>query len=439
MFHNQVDGLQDVGIWESEPRAAQGFNPLVCFADALMDDVAWIGKRTYSDDNTNEMATRDHPFWYEISKEVGLTGDDFRYGMHTGNVQSISGTLTDAQSAANGNSGVIKGEQFACEPTLKYGVLKMDRPSMMRYRLKGKGAFYDWFTKQVSSMIEEFGARLAFDAYGDGNGIRGRRASVSGNIITLSGTRTADKFKRGMVLGASANSDGSSPRTGTTFVTKIDRANNKITVDDVTDISGFIDNDYLFVSGEPGTCIEGMGLCTPLAAPTSGTLFRGVERTNDLEALAGSRLDTSGYVEDVIGDLAVEVNILNHRLTRAKCHPKQFKKAADRLGAKVTYTTPGKNADIGFETLKIHVAGGMLELMSDPDCPYTVTRAYNERSHKIVYVADGNTKPIYWIKNGSGGDSQWSATSDGIEMRCNFYGNYIQPDTSEHAVGSVSE
>lgn len=409
-------------------------------ADALMEDVAWIGKRTYSEDNTNEMAMRDHPTWYAISKEVGLTGDDFRYGMHTGNPQSISGTLSAAQSAANGNSGVIKGEQFACEPTLKYGVLKMDRPSMLRYRLKGKGAFYDWFTKQVSTMVEEFGARLARDLQGDGNGVMGRRSSISGNTITLSGTRTADKFKRGMVLGASGNSDGSSPRTGTTFVTKIDRQNNKVTVDDATDIASFQDGDYLFVDGEPGTCMEGMGLCTPLAAPSSGTLFRGVERTNDLEALAGSRLDTSGYVEDVIGDLAVEVNILNHRLTHAICHPKQFKKVADRLGAKVTYTNPGKKADIGFETLFIHVAGNSaLQLMSDPDCPYTTVRGWNERSHRVVYVPDGNSKPIYWIKSGNGGDSQWSATTDGIEMRCNFYGNYIQPDTSEHAVGSVSE
>jgi hypothetical protein len=408
-------------------------------ADALMDDVAWIGKRTYSDDNTNEMATRDHPAYYNIAKEVGLTGDDFRYTMMTGNVQSITGTITAALAAADGNSGVIKGEQFACEPTLKYGVLKMDRPSMMRYRLKGKGAFYDWFTKQVGSMVEEFGARLAFDLFGDGNGIRGRRSSISGNTITLSGTRTADKFKRGMVLGASANSDGSSPRTGTTFVTKIDRQNNKITVDDASDIALFADGDYLFVSAEPGTCVEGMGLCTPLAAPSAGTLFRGVERTNDLEALAGSRLDTSGYVEDVVGDLAVEVNILGHRLTNAVCHPKQFKKAADRLGAKVTYTSAGKNADVGFESIAIHVAGGVLKLMSDPDCPYTTVRAWNSRSHKLVYVADGNSKPIYWIKNGSGGDSQWSTTTDGIEMRCNFYGNYIQPDTSEHAVGSVSE
>lgn len=408
-------------------------------ADALMDDVAWIGKRTYSEEQTNEMATRDHPSWYAIEKVTGLTGDDFRYGMHTGNPQSITGTLPAAQSAANGNSGVIKGEQFACEPTLKYGVLKMDRPSMLRYRLKGKGAFYDWFTKQTNTMIQEFGARLARDLYGDGNGIIGRRASISGNTITLSGTRTADKIKRGMVLGASSNSNGSSPRVGTTYVTKIDRQNNKVTVNDASAIALFVDGDYLFVDGEPGTCMEGMGLCTPLAAPTAGTLFRTVERTNDLEALAGSRLDTSGYVEDVLGDLAVEVNILNKRLTQGRCHPKQFKKAADRLGAKVTYTTPGKNADIGFETLKIHVAGGMLELMSDPDCPYTLTRGWNEQSHRIVYVPDGNSSPIYWIKTAGGGDSQWSATTDGIEMRCNFYGNYIQQDTSEHAVGSVSE
>jgi hypothetical protein len=57
-------------------------------------------------------------------------------------------------------------------------------------------------------VLEEMGARLAFDMFGDGNGIRGRRSSISGNEVTLTDARTADRFKRGMVLGASGNSDG---------------------------------------------------------------------------------------------------------------------------------------------------------------------------------------------------------------------------------------
>jgi hypothetical protein len=124
----------------------------------------------------------------------------------------------------------------------------MDRPSILRASLKGRGAFFEWVTEQVDGVLEEMGARLAFDMFGDGNGIRGRRSSISGNEVTLTDAKTADRFKVGMVLGASGNSDGSSPRTGTTYVTRINRGANKITLNDASAIAGFVDGDYLFVS-----------------------------------------------------------------------------------------------------------------------------------------------------------------------------------------------
>ena len=434
---NQVDGLQTVGIFESEPRAAQGFNPLVCFADSAFGDVDFIMKRTYSDDKTAEIAMRDHPTYYELNKEQGLTGEDFRYVAKTGNPQSISGTLSDADTAANGDSGVIKGQQFAAEPRLKYGVLRMDEPSILRATLKGRGAFYEWVTEQIEGVIEEMGARLAFDLFGDGNGIRGRRSSASGNEITLTDARSADKFKAGMKIGASANSDGSTPRSGSTFVTRINRSANKITVDDITDIALFVDNDYLFAYGEPGTCIEGMALCTPLASPTSSDSFRGVNRYADVEALAGSRRDDSSvYPEELLGDLAVDVHCLNQSISVGVVHPVKFQEIVKRLGAKVTYTHPGGNADIGFESIMVHAAGKGLRIMSDPDCPFTRTRGWDPKAHKLVYLGP---KPIHWIRTADGGQYSWATSADSRVYRARFYGNYIQPNQARHVVGSVAE
>jgi hypothetical protein len=434
--HNQVDGLQDVGLFESEPRRAQGFDPFVCFADSAFSDVAWIMKRTYSDEVSAETATRDHPSYYEITKEQGLTGDSFRYAVKTGNPQSISGTYTAAAAAANGNSGVIIGQQFSAEPRLKYGVLKMDRPSILRASLKGRGAFYEWVTEQVDGVLEEMGARLAFDMFGDGNGIRGRRTSISGNEVTLTDAKTADRFKVGMVLGASVNSDGSSPRAGTTYVTRINRGANKITLNDASAIAGFVDGDNLFVSAEPGTCIEGMGLATPLSAPTSSDSFRGVNRYADVEALAGSRRDdSSSFADEVLGDLAVDVHCMNQTISRGVVHPVKFQDIVKRLGAKVTYTNPGGNADIGFESIDIHAAGKQIRLMSDPDIQYTRTRGWDPKAHKIVYLGP---KVVHWVRTSDGGQFQWSSSADSFEYRACFYGNYLQPNQARHVVGSLS-
>lgn len=436
---NQVDGLQAVGIFESEPRRALGFDPHVCFADSAFGDVQWIMKRTYSDDKSAEIATRDHPSYYELPKEMGMTGEDFRYAAKTGNPQSISGTYTAAASAANGNSGVIKGAQFAAEPTLKYGVLKMDRPSILRASLKGKGAFFEWVTEQTEGMLEEMGARLAFDLFGDGNGIRGQIATggITGNEITLAGARTADRFKLGMVLGAAQNADGTSPRVGTSYVTRINRSANKITLNSVAAIASLAAGDYLYVDGEPGTCIEGMALCTPLVAPTNSDSFRGVNRYADVEALAGSRRDESSvYPEEVLGDLAVDVNCLNQSISRGVVHPVKFQEIVKRLGAKVEYANPGGNADIGFESITVHAAGKPIRLVSDPDCPFTTVRGWDPKQHKIVYLGP---KVVHWVRTADGGQFQWSSSADSFEYRASFYGNYLQPNQARHVVGSVAE
>ncbi len=399
-------------------------------ADTTQDDVEFIMKRRYSDRQSTEIAMRDHPTFYDIAKEQAFDGSDFAYPVATGNPQSISADFTIAQNSAGTNSS-LKGEQFKAEPRLKYGILKLHGPSMQRAR-GNKGSFYDFVTRHADGMLEELGADIAHDMFRDGNGIRGRRSSISGNRITLTEKRDVDRFRRGMVIGASANSDGSSPRTGTTFVTRLDRANKIVEVDDASDIASFSDGDYLFRAGDPAACIEGMEKCTPLAAPGTSDSFRTVNRSNDVEALAGSRIDnTSVYAEEILGDLAVEVQIINKRVTKGVMYPTKFQEVVKRLGAKVEYNSPGGNADIGFESFRIHAGGRVVTIVSDPDIPLDRVRTFDPKSHVIKHLDE----VVHWIRTGAGATQQWSTNSDGIEMRARFHGNYLQYDTASHGVG----
>ena len=404
-------------------------------ADTLHTDTAFIMKRRYSDAKSAKIATREHPSLFELTKEQGMDGSDFRYAVQTGNPQSISTSFTSAQDAAGTNSG-LKGEQFAAEPVLKYGILKLDGPSMLRAQ-GNKGSFFDFVTRHADGMLEEMGARLGFDLFQDANGILGRRSSISGNTITLTGARTADRFKRGMAIGASSSADGSSARVGSSYVTKVSRKANTVTLNDASAIASFSDNDYLFIPGSAaGVNMQGMALCTPLASPGSSDSFRGVNRSNDEEALAGSRIDnTAIYPEEVLQDLAVDIQCIFKSVTRGTMHPTKFQDVVKRLGAKVEYHSPGKDADIGFESFMIHAAGKAMRIVSDPDCPVDRTRCWNPRSHLIRYLGP---ELIYWIRTSGGDQSQWSTSTDGIEMRSRFYGNYLQPDPSEHGVGSVA-
>jgi hypothetical protein len=114
----------------------------------------------------------------------------------------------------------------------------------------------------------------------------------------------------------------------------------------------------------------------------------------------------------------------------------KFQEIVKRLGAKVMYTSPGSNADIGFESIMIHAAGKAIRLVSDPDIQFTRARGWDPKAHELVYLG---AQPVHWVRTADGGQYQWSSSADSFEYRSCFYGNYLQPNTARHVVGSVAE
>jgi hypothetical protein len=266
---------------------------------ADQNQVAYIFKRRYTDKQVAEVVMRDHPTYYQMAKTGGFDGPGLWYPITYGNPQGISGTFSAAQSGAE----VMKGVQLQAMRAKKYGVILLDGEAISAAR-GNKGSFYDLVTKTTDAVLEEMGDSLAFDLQRDGTGIRGKISAIAGNVITLTNQWDTRNFKVGMTLGGSTGADGTTgPRASNPKVTAINRGASKVTVDAIGD---FAVNDYMFRKGDPGTCMQGMDSCTPLTAPVAGDNFRSIDRSADVEALAGSRdLDTSKLVEDALGDCAV--------------------------------------------------------------------------------------------------------------------------------------
>ncbi len=392
--------------------------------------VAYIYKHRYSDRQATEIALRDHPTFFALPKEGGLDGIDFNYSITTGNPQGLSALFSAAQSAAE----TLRGVQPAAVPMTKYADLVLDGPSMMRAR-GGKASMYDLVTRSQDGILDELGADLAFNLQRDTSGNRGRRSSASGNIVTLTNRRDVENFKRGMTVVASTSAVGSSVKAGSTKVVGLNRTNGTITLNDVSEITGgFADNDYLFRSGDTSAVgIEGMATCTPLAVPTSGDSFRGIDRSVDAEALAGSRIDdTSRYPEEVLGDLAVEISIIGKKGETCVVFPTVFQAMVKRLGAKVEMMA-GNTADVGFETIILHTAGGALRVMSDPDAVYNRLRLFRQDTHCIKHMDE----LVHLIRD-DGRPNLRTASTDGLETRARFLGNYVQYDPASHGVASTS-
>ncbi len=388
--------------------------------------VAFILKRDYSTRAVADMAMRDHPLFNSITKEDGFVGDSHFYSMKYQNDQGISGTFANAQT----NAKAMSGKQLQAYRRAKYGVYTL-KGELMAATRTDKGAFMRVVNKSVDGVIKEMGDSFAFDLYRDGNGIRGQRSSASGNVITLTGAGTARNFKINMTIGSDNTSTGLSPNSGTTYVTAVNIKDNTITLNSAASLSGFADSDYLFRDGDPGTCMEGLKLCTPLTAPVlSSDSFRGIDRGSYPELLAGSRIDdTTTSIEENIGLLSLQIGIGGQTARECYLNPVNMFKVTRRLNAKVEYAKAGGSAEWGFQYATIVTPGGTIKLISDPDCPLDLAYLVNPESHYLKHL-DG----LPHIIEDDGRATLRAASADDIEGRARGWVNYFQDSPGDFGV-----
>lgn len=396
-------------------------------AASTLSTVSYIYKSTYAGD-LGDVARRRHTLLAMMKKTGGFTGSGFKYPMKYANPGAVSGTFSRAQA----NAGASKGVQFEALRFKKYGVITLDGEALQA--CDSKGSFLDLVTLETDSVITEMQSRLAFDLYRDGSGQRGQRLSISGNEVLLANVDDARNFEVGMTLIADDTATGLSPRTGTTTVTAVSLSDGKITLASAAALVGFADNDFLFADGDPGTCVEGMEVCTPLAKPALGVdVFRTKDRGVYPERLAGSRIDdTSTVLEENAGKLAVSISSAGGEVDSMICNPTRFYQIVRRLGAKVEYESAGGEATYGFERIMIATAAGTLKVYSDPDCPTNRFREFLAASHYIRTLDD-----FTHVIMDDGKAELRSTDADSVEARIRAMGNYIQTDTRNHGVGSI--
>jgi hypothetical protein len=393
--------------------------------------VAVLFKHLYMDGQTAAITQRDHPLFARIDKQPGFVGDQFNYVLRYGNPQGVSGGFTNSQNNSSGSKGV----QLAAKRKVKYGDIVLNGEAMAAAE-GNKGAFYDLVTMETEGILQEMGDSFAFDLYRSGNGIRGQRATggLSGNAVTLVTVDDARNFKVGMTVGASPNSDGSVPRVGTTTVAQVDEDAGTVTLANAGSITSFSDLDYLFRDGDPGTCMEGLEVLTPLTAPITGDSFRGIDRSVDTRRLAGVRVsDTNTTIEENAGLIAVKIAQVGQVTRPDECYlnPIRFWQVARRENAKVMYEA-GADATYGFQAINIATPAGVLKCFSDPDCPTNRIRVVSSKFHYLKHL-----RPLPHIIDDDGLPSLRSTSADQIEARARGWVNLIQPVAGAHGVGAI--
>ena len=398
-------------------------------ANATMSSVAYLFKHMYEGAVADE-AIRLHPTIDMLPKVGGFGGDQINYTVKVNNAQNItSGALSLAQAVGSAS----KGYQFAMVRKLKRGTISLDVEALEAAKVQPDGAFETLVVNEVDGFVNEFMDRLGFDIFRDGNGTRGQQSSISSNTITLVVPDDARNFKINMVVSAAQNADGTSPRTGSSAVTAVDIDSGTITLASAAAITSLSNNDYLFASPEVGGNIEGFEYCTPLTTPGGSDSFRGVNRSAQPSLLAGSRIaDTSTYIEENAGKIAVKIRQNGGRADTLVLNPQRYWEMVRRLGAKIMYAGGGGSADYGFEKVMINSPAGVLNVVSDADCPVSRGRVFLNASHKIRTLKD-----FVHIANEDGNYNLRLATEDTIETRVRSMSNYQQTEPRNHGVFSI--
>ena len=334
-------------------------------------------KELYSPHRVELLAANDHKIMKQLRK-VARGGEAFNVDVLYGNPAGRSKTYSKAWTNAN----TTQSTKFVI-PDLKddFNVVQIES-KVMALTERGDWSKAKTKTLEIKGMLEELGKSFSLDMYRDATGNIGTIETIggSGTLLTLTNKSDAHNFSIGQVLNF-IDSDGSliqnSGSDATATVSSINHSDGQITVS--TDVTAFTEavvvTDGICNDGDNGNGMAGFASWLPLTAPTSGDSFFSVDRSTNVAALAGHRVDNTGRS---ILENGEELKLLIEEFGgRPDCwvmNPRAGRQLSQQLGTKVERTDGGP-ARFGFSDFElVGWMGRPIKVVFDYTCP--VNRAY---------------------------------------------------------------
>ncbi len=373
-------------------------------------------------DIVGELNMLDKPTLALISKRTDFTGDKFVQPTVYANNQGRSASLTLAQAGVTGNKGVA----FEITTSKNFGVIQIDGETLRAAgdtltRAQAR-SFLEARRSEVKGTTEALMQSAAHALFRDGLGLRGQRASILSNTVTLANAHDAIFFDVGMVVGAVA-SDTTTLRTGTTTVTAVSRGltTSTVTLASAAAIGSFADNDYLYVSGDYGAMLKGFEAWCPSSAP-GATSFFGVDRSVDTSRLGGLRYSESLPIVERLVKAEAFARIQGAKLDVFSIHPIRMAEVKNTLGDKLRYTdVKSPDGRFSFKAVEMATMYGSVRLVEDPFCPTTVAWGLQLDTWKLVSRGE-MPGPLDHLGGSQGNFFQMTA-ADSVEGRYGYYAN----------------
>jgi hypothetical protein len=389
-------------------------------------------KEIYPDVRIESLAMRKRPLLEWFDKKDEWYGDAYVVPVMYEDPQGYSEDLDKALT----NAEASKQVKFVSTARAHgYQVVKLLAEAVMAAS-KDVGSFIRAKETQFSGALRNLGKQLHIQLY-RGQAAKGQIASLTTAdpaVITLTVKSDVYNFGIGETIMADDTATGASPRTLEVKVTKRDAVLGTITVDDdVVSNNSWAANDYLFTDGTPSARCRGLADWIPLSAP-SATTFLGVDRTSDLQALSGHRVDNTGRSLIENGEeLAMQIGEFGGEPDAWFMNPRAGLQLAEDLGAKVT-RTDGGHGRFGFSGFTLeHFVTGPINVIFDTACP--ANRAYMLQKNTWRFAHMGQVPHL--IRD-DGRDGLRGSTTDTGEYRWRWFGDLFCEKPGYNGVCSVA-
>lgn len=356
-------------------------------ANITQASVAGILKELYDDQKVQWLTYKDNPLLAMIKKEEKFPGKYYPVPVVYGLSQGASATFS---SAYNNQSSPTVAE-FLVTRIADFSLATIDG-QLLAAAQTDPGAFIDGAELMIDAAFQTAVNRLASAMFRNGAGTVGQITSVTGAgpyTITLTNPDDAVQFEIGQVLLAVQNVDGSGAApTDTGTITAVNRNTGVLTATSSTNITvNWPTNYYLAVQGDLPTTtnnnfqpngstttnrllkLAGLAAWLPVTAPTSGDSFFGVDRSVDVQRLAGVTFDgTAISIEEALLQGTGRIALNGGRVDTGVCSYATYTALITSLGSKVQYIDESIG-EIGFRGVQVNGANTVMSIFPDRNCP----------------------------------------------------------------------
>lgn len=415
--------------------------------------VSGILKELYDEQKVQWLTYKDNPTLAMLHKETRFPGKYFPVPVVYGLSQGASATY--ASATANQSSAQVA--EFLVTRVSDFSIATIDG-QLLAAAQSDPGSFIDGAELMIDAAWQTAVNRAASAIFRNGAGTIGQIgavANISGNnySVTLAYKDDSVQFEINQVLLAVQNADGSGTApTDVATISAVNRSTGVLTVVCSTNIaSNWPANYYLAVQGDlPSTTnnnfqpsgstatnkllkLAGFAAWLPISAPTTGDSFFGVDRSVDVQRLAGVYFDGTGLsIEEALLQGTGKIAMQGGRSDTGICSYATYTALIVSLGAKVQYVDE-KIGEIGFRGVQVNGANSVMNVFPDRNCPdgliyclemdTWVLRSQNEVPHILKYMDEIEILRV--------------PGADQAELRVGMYGNLYTKAPGKNGVIQV--